>query len=166
LCNLIKCSLLIIALTLAELSSIQTLANQFQFTISKTEDSISGVMENVVNPCVLIISTHLEESRSVTTKSADFGVDERERHLKVLVLVSGERVGVSTVERVTGILNTPETESTAKVTETFKFPIGCCIVILTKCSKEKLTFAGGEVVDAAGCGVGHWCVFLDPFIIP
>ena len=84
-CNLIKCSLLIIALTLAELSSIQTLANQFQFTISKTEDSIAGVMENVVNPCVLIISTHLEESRSVTTKSADFGVDERERHLKVLV---------------------------------------------------------------------------------
>ena len=123
-------------------------------------------MENVVNPCVLIISTHLEESRSVTTKSADFGVDERERHLKVLVLVSGERVGVSTVERVTGILNTPETESTTKITETFKFPIGCCIVILTKCSKEKLTFAGGEIVDCAGCGVGHWCVFFDPFIIP
>jgi hypothetical protein len=37
-------------------------------------------MENVVNPGVLSISTHLEESRSVTTKSADFGVDERERH--------------------------------------------------------------------------------------
>ena len=84
-CNLIKCSLLIITLTLAELSSIQTLANQFQFTISKTEDSIAGVMENIVNPVILSISTHLEESRSVTTKSADFGVDERERHLKVLV---------------------------------------------------------------------------------
>jgi hypothetical protein len=28
----------------------------------------------------LIISTHLEESRSVATKSSGFGVDERERH--------------------------------------------------------------------------------------
>jgi hypothetical protein len=33
----------------------------------------------------LSISTHLEESRSVTTKSADFGVDEGEGHLKGLV---------------------------------------------------------------------------------
>ena len=73
----------------------------------------------------------------------------------MLVLVSGERVGVSTIERVTGILDAPETESTVEITETFELPIGCCIVILTKCAEEKLTFTGGEVVDAAGCGVGH-----------
>jgi hypothetical protein len=80
LCNFIKCSLLIITLALAELSGVQTLRDQFQFTISKTEDSISGVMENIVNPGVLSISTHLEESRSVATKSTDFDVDEREGH--------------------------------------------------------------------------------------
>ena len=68
---------------------------------------------------------------------------------------------------MTGILDTPETESTTKVTETLELPIGCCIVILTKCSEEKLTFAGVEIVDAAGCGGGgHRCVFLDPFIFP
>ena len=35
-------------------------------------------MKNVVNPRVLIISTHLEESRSVTTESSGFGVEKGE----------------------------------------------------------------------------------------
>ena len=71
---------------------------------------------------------------------------------------------------MTRILYTPETESTAKVTETFEFPRIKSILILTDCTKEKLTFAGGEIVDAAGsagCGVGvHRCVFFDSLIIP
>jgi len=57
---------------------------------------------------------------------------------------------------MSGILDTPETKSSAKVTETLPFPIGCCIVILTQCAEEELTLAGGEIIDAAGAGVAHW----------